>query len=160
MSSYLFDQLAFVRGQTLQALQDVPEEAAAAVPEGFRNSIQWQAGHIYLAQERFAFVLQGQDGDVPPAFPAWFGAGSSPAAWTEPAPALAELRERLRAQQERIAARWKGRLHEGAPAPYTTSTGLTLATTEAFLQFTLYHEGMHFQAIKMYKAMLLPRPRA
>ncbi len=154
MTQYVFDQLAFVRGQTVKALQDVTEESAAAIPPGFRNSILWQAGHIYLVAERFAFSLQGKEDDIPPSFLASFGPGSSPTSWTESPATLAELTERLRRQSDRIAEAWIGRLHEGAPAPYTTSTGMTMTSTEAFLNFTLYHEGMHFQAIKMYKTML------
>jgi uncharacterized damage-inducible protein DinB len=152
--TYLFEQLAFVRGQTVKALQDVPEDAASAIPPGFRNSILWQAGHIYLVQERFAFSLQGKEAEIPASYLACFAPGGSPSAWTETPATLAEVTERLRRQADRIAETWTGRLHEGAPAPYTTSTGMTLSSTEAFLNFTLYHEGMHFQAIKMYKALL------
>jgi len=154
MSSYLFEQLAFIRSQTLKALEDVPEDVASAVPAGFRNSIHWQAGHIYVVQERFAFLLQGKEADIPTSFMTWFGPGTSPATWSERPPALTELTAMLRTQQERIPAAWRGRLHEGAPEPYTTSTGFTLSSTDAFLNFTMYHEGMHFQAIKMYKALL------
>ncbi|WP_309122299.1 DinB family protein [Paenibacillus sp.] len=153
MSAYVFEQLAFVRDQTVKALQDVSEEQATAVPAGFRNSILWQAGHIYLVQERFAFTVQGKEAAIPDGFAAWFGPGSSPASWVDRPPALAELTEMLRDQPKRVAEAWDGRLHEGAPKPYTTSTGITLTATDAFLNFTLYHEGMHFQAIKMYKAM-------
>ncbi|HZG77758.1 MAG TPA: DinB family protein [Paenibacillus sp.] len=154
MSTYVFEQLAFVRGQTVKALQDVPEDVASAIPPGFRNSVLWHAGHIYLVQERFAFSLQGKEADIPASFLAAFAPGTSPASWTERPATLADLTERLRLQADRVAEAWAGRLHEGAPAPYTTSTGMTLTSTEAFLNFTLYHEGMHFQAIKMYKALL------
>ncbi|WP_158299522.1 DinB family protein [Paenibacillus antri] len=154
MSAYLFEQLAFVRGQTVKALQDVSEAQAAAVPAGFRNSVLWQAGHIYFVQERFAFSAQGREAEIPEGFAAWFAPGSSPATWADRPPALAELTEMLRDQTKRIVDTWDGRLHEGAPKPYTTSTGITLTATDAFLNFTLYHEGMHFQAIKMYKGLL------
>jgi len=154
LSTYLFDQLTFVRGQTLKALEGVSEATANVVPEGFRNSILWHAGHIYVVHERFAFVLQGKEAKLPPAYTASFGMGTSPASWTKRPPALAEIREMLREQQARVEQTWQGKLQEGAPEPYTTSAGMTLATTEAFLNFTLYHEGMHFQAIKMYKMLL------
>ena len=154
MSMHLFDQLSFVRSQTLKALEEVSEEKANIVPSGFRNSILWHAGHIYLVHERFAFVLQRKEAKLPSSFMTWFGIGSSPAGWTEQPPALADIREMLREQQARVEETWKGKFEEGSPEPYTTSAGITLETTEAFLNFTLYHEGMHFQAIKMYKMLL------
>jgi len=154
MEDIVFNQIAFVRKQTLKALDGVTELTATTLPDKFRNHILWQAGHIGLVQERFAFLIHGFDAELPEAYKSLFGPGSAPASWTESAPSLAEVTEWLRDQPQRIERQLKGRLGEASPSPYTTSSGLTLATVGEFVNFSLYHEGMHFQAIKMYKALL------
>lgn len=154
VTSFIFDQMEVVRNSTLKALEDVPEQLAAAIPAGFRNSILWHAGHIFVVQERFAFYAQGLEGKLPPSFQEMFGNGSTPLNWSGTAPSLAEVKELLRDQTQRILQQWKGRTQEGNPKPLTLSNGYTLTSTETFLNYSMYHEGMHTQAIKMYKTLL------
>lgn len=59
MESHLFKQMDFVRGQTLKLMEGVTEEQADVIPEGFRNSIRWNLGHIYVVTERIAFQYIG-----------------------------------------------------------------------------------------------------
>jgi hypothetical protein len=151
---FVFKQLEFARSQTLKHLDGVPEIIAARIPEKFRNHILWQAGHIYFVQERFAFLMHGFDAQLPEPFQALFAPGTTPLSWTETPPALSEVIAMLRMQQQRIQQVLKDRIGEKAPSPYTTSSGLTLETIGDFLNFTLYHEGMHFNSIKHYKVLL------
>jgi hypothetical protein len=154
METFIFKQLEFARNQTLKVLDGVTESTATRIPEKFRNHILWQGGHIYLVQERFAFSIHGFDAKLPEPFKALFAPGTTPLNWTETPPALSEVTDMLRGQQERIQLALKGRIGEKAPSPYTTSTGMTLETIGEFLNFSLYHEGMHFNSIKHYKVLL------
>ncbi|CAG7616700.1 DinB family protein [Paenibacillus allorhizosphaerae] len=156
MEAIVFKQLEFVRKQTLKVLDGVKDHIAASIPDKFRNHILWQAGHIYLVQERFAFLIHGFDAELPESYKSLFAPGSAPASWTGTAPSLAEVTDLLRNQPQRIRQNLKGRLGESSPSPYTTSSGLTLETIGEFVNFSLYHEGMHFNAIKQYKALLTP----
>jgi hypothetical protein len=154
METFVFKQLEFARNQTLKALEGTPESMEARIPEKFRNHILWQAGHIYLVQERFAFLIHGFDAQLPELFKALFAPGTTPLAWTETPPSLSEVIDMLRKQQQRIQLALKDRIGEKAPSPYTTSSGMTLETMGEFLNFSLYHEGMHFNSIKQYKVLL------
>ncbi len=154
MNTYIFKQMQFIRNQTLKTLDGVSENMALAIPEKFRNHILWQAGHIYLVQERFAFQIHGFDTQLPKTFMAWFGPGSTPLDWPENPPALAEIKEMLQEQPYRIEQSLKDRMNEKSPNPYTTSSGMTLENIGEFVNFSLYHEGMHFNAIKQYKVLL------
>lgn len=156
MSHYLFDQLAFVRAATLRTLEGISEEAADVVPEGFRNGIRWNAGHVAVVLERFAFQYIGLPQRLPAGYKELFEYGTTPLNWPEGTvpPTLPELRETLSTQLGRIQEALGHRLPEAIVPPYTTSTGITLASPEQFLSFNLYHEGMHQSVIKQYKKLI------
>lgn len=156
MDAYLFRQLNFVRGQVLKQLQGVTEETADRIPDGFRNSIRWNAGHIYVVLERYAFLYTGLPLHLPEGFKEQFEFNTSPL--TRPdgvrVPTLPELEQLMSGQLGRIQEALGDRLSERLANPYTTSTGMTLETPEQFLSFNLYHEGMHMSVIKLYKKLL------
>jgi hypothetical protein len=156
MEHFLFRQLAFVRGQTLKMMEGVTEEIADLIPEGFRNTIRWNVGHIYVVLERFAFHYIGLPLHLPKGFKEQFEYGTSPlnTPASVPVPTLQELETLLKEQQERIREALAHRLQEKIVPPYTTSAGMTLETPEQFLSFNLYHEGMHLNVIKVYKSLL------
>ncbi|MDU0202276.1 MULTISPECIES: DinB family protein [Paenibacillus] len=155
MEHFLFRQLAFVRNQVLQAVEGISEETADQIPNGFRNSIRWQLGHIYVVMERYAFQYMGLPQQLPEGFKEQFEYKTSPL--TTPAdivvPTLSELKMLLKRQIERIQSELGDRLQDNV-TPYTTSAGMKLESLEQFLSFNLYHEGMHFSVIKIYKVLL------
>jgi uncharacterized damage-inducible protein DinB len=153
MSDYLFRQLEFAREQTLKAVTDITEDVADTIHTGFRNNIRWNLGHIYLAQENYAFRFLGMPLTLPANYPDLFAHGTSPLNWTEAPPSLSELIHLLSGQLERIRSALKHRLDEKIEKPYTTSAGLYIETVRELLSFMLYHEGMHFSCIKVYKAL-------
>lgn len=155
MEHFLFNQMAFVRNQTLNLLDGVTEEMADRVPEGFRNTIRWNLGHIYVVLERFAFQYLGLPQHLPEGFKEQFEYGTSPLNTVSiRIPTLLELENLLKAQQVRIHEILADRLEEKIIPPYTTSAGMTLETPEQFLSFNLYHETMHLSVIKLYKSLL------
>jgi hypothetical protein len=156
MEHYLFRQLNFVRGQTLELMEGVTEEIADRVPEGFRNSIRWNLGHIYVVLERYAFQYIGLPQHLPAGFKEQFEFGTSPSERPESAvvPSLPELESLLKGQIARISDALAHRLQEVIDPPYTTSKGIKLATPEQFFSINLFHEGMHLSVIRTYKRML------
>ncbi|OXS77538.1 DinB family protein [Domibacillus enclensis] len=154
MAHFLFNQLAFVRGQALKAAEGIDEEASLIVPERFNNNIKWNLGHIYLVQERFAFYFIGEEMILPETFSSWFGRGTKPADWQGELPKTDELKALLEQQTERIERQVGHRLAESVSEPFTTSAGMKLFTVEEFLTFSLHHEGLHTEAIKSIKRFL------
>ncbi|ANE48679.1 hypothetical protein SY83_02835 [Paenibacillus swuensis] len=155
MGNYLFEQLAFVRGQTLKFMQGVSEDEGNRIPEGFRNHIRWQLGHIYTVTERFAFYFAGLPMVLPDGFSEQFGNGTSPETPTNyPVPTLQELETLLQEQLHRIQTTLPERVHQTIDPPYVTSAGMRLGSIEEFLTFNLYHEGMHISMIKVYKKLV------
>lgn len=154
MKHYLFKQLRFVRDNTMRQAAEIGDEQAAIVPEGFNNNIKWNLGHIYVVQEKFAFILTGETSNMPDRYLALFGPGTKPGDWEDNVPPMRELTQLLANQTDRIEQALELRLKDQIEQPYTTSTGHTLSTVEELLSFCLYHEGMHFDAIKTIKRLI------
>ncbi|WP_040950756.1 DinB family protein [Gorillibacterium massiliense] len=156
MGQFVLDLLDFTRSRTLQAMESLSEEEADRIPDGFRNSVRWNLGHIYVVLERFAFYYIGLPQHLPEGFKELFESGTSPLTKPEGlvVPTLQELRTLLAEQPGRIRRELAGRLEEIIVPPYTTSAGMKLETPEQFLSFNAYHEGMHINAIKQYKRLI------
>lgn len=156
MDHQLWDQVQFVRGQTLKLMDGISETDADRLPEGFRNSLRWHFGHIYVVLERFAFRHLKLTEQYPEGYREAFETGTSPLDAPPGAklPTLPELAERLSDQIVRIRAVLGDRLSERIDPPYVTGSGKSLATPEEFLSFNLYHEGMHIGIIKCYRRLL------
>ncbi|WP_219836110.1 DinB family protein [Paenibacillus sp. R14(2021)] len=157
METNLFDQLAFIRSQTLELLQGVTEELGDRMPAGFRNNIRWQLGHVYTVTEILALSQLNLPLHLPEGFMERFPYGTSPQdqiAISAPVPTIPELEQLLKNQPQRIRELLPvSRLNESAPT-ITTSTGLGLHTPEQSLRYNLYHEGIHFGIISVYKRLL------
>ncbi|MCP8615868.1 DinB family protein [Salirhabdus salicampi] len=150
MNHYLFDQLEHVRGITLKVLERVNEEDADVVHDGFRNSIRWNVGHIYLVQEQLAFGPIGLSQHIPHDYSSLFSPGTSPKDWELEVPTLNELRGLLQEQPKRVKQQLSYRLDEEVTRPHTTKSGIHLETVAEFLSFSLFHEGIHMNTIVNY----------
>ena len=151
MKEFLFNQLKVVRSNTLNAVKEVSESQAHSVPEGFNNNILWNLGHVYISQEKFAFGFIPEPMQVPEGFTEAFGRDTKPSEWKVQPPTLVEMINLLEDQTSRIREKLENRLDEAVANPFTMPSGLTLRTIGEFLTFSMYHEGMHVQTIKMLK---------
>jgi uncharacterized damage-inducible protein DinB len=153
MRKFLFNQLKVIRRNTLNAVKEVSEIQADSVPEGFNNNIRWNLGHVYLVQEKFAFGFIPEAMQIPGGFTELFGRDTRPSEWKVQPPALLELIKLLEDQTNRIQEKLDNRLDEAVANPFNMPSGLTLKTIGEFLAFSMYHEGMHVQSIKMLKKL-------
>ncbi|MGO4890650.1 DinB family protein [Anaerobacillus sp. MEB173] len=151
MEQTVLKQLDVVRKITINEVEGLSEETLNTIPDGFNNNIRWNLGHIYLVQEKFAFYFAGEPMQVPESFDRLFGRGTSPSDWSEELPKLDVLLQMLEDQPKRIQETFQNRLSEQVKEPFTTRSGVTLSTIGEFVNFTMYHEGMHVSAIKLLK---------
>jgi len=155
MKNYLLKQLRFVRENTINCVAEINDEVSLFIPEGFNNNIKWNLGHIYVVQEKFAFYFIKEKMITSNNYSELFTIGTSPTNWGKQAlPTISGLIQLLENQIDRIEQALQFRLKEVTEKPLTTSTGLTLSTVEELLSFCLYHEGMHFATIKLYKRIV------
>lgn len=138
----LFTQLQAYREDILLVLEGITACQAEIVPDKFRNNIRWNMGHIYLDQYLWIEALTKEKLPVPEAFRTWFGYGSTPADFTEETPSFNELKDLLRQQPTSLRKAYGHRLEEEYPP-----TEMGMQTIEQVLIRTIFHEGMHLQAI-------------
>ncbi|MDR3600074.1 MAG: DinB family protein [Desulfosporosinus sp.] len=151
LKEFLFNQLKVVRSNTINEVKELSESQVDTIPEGFNNNIRWNLGHVYLVQERFAFGFTQEPMQMPDEFTDLFGKDSKPSDWKVQPPTLPELIKMLEDQTSRIKEKLNNRLDEAVVNPLSMPSGLTLKTIGEFLTFSMYHEGMHVQTIRMLK---------
>lgn len=150
MENYMEAHLDTVRKLTLTVLDHTPEEFADRIPEGYRNSIRWNFGHIVYVQERLAYEVNGQQGHLPDIYARLFAAGTSPADWNETPPTLAEIKEQMLLQLDRIKQSHQSGLENPLPQAFTNKVGITFDTVGGCLLFSFFHEGLHLDTIRHY----------
>ncbi|GJM82601.1 hypothetical protein HMSSN139_50970 [Paenibacillus sp. HMSSN-139] len=149
MEQAIWRQLEFVRAQTLKLARSIPEEKTLIVPAGFRNHILWNLGHLALVTDKYAYSFTGRTPQLPAIYQELFANGTSPLEWTSASPSFNDILTVLEAQPEQVKAELSGQLAEPVQ-PYSTSSGYRIETVGQLLNFTTYHEGMHFSMIKLY----------
>lgn len=145
----LFTQLESYRSYILGVVEKLTDEEADIIPKGFNNNIRWNLGHIYLDQYLWIQAVTKETTPVAEQFNEWFGYGSSPANFTSETPSLEELRILLKEQPSKIQEVYGDRLEEEFPP-----TEMEMHTIEQVLTRTIFHEGMHLQAILDIKKLL------
>ncbi|WP_433957188.1 DinB family protein [Cytobacillus horneckiae] len=138
----LFNQLETYRSDILSVLENVTGEEAEVIPKGFNNNIRWNMGHIFLDQYLWIEALTKEKGDVSEQFNSWFGFGTSPGNFNIETPSFEQLKTLLKLQPTNIKEKYGSRLEEIFPP-----TEMGMQTIEQVLIRTIFHEGMHLQAI-------------
>lgn len=136
-------QLSFTRVYTLGRLKQSKEEAWDVKPNGFNNTIRWNAGHIFVTMETF---VQKALPDYAPVNPEWiplFVTGSSPEGWEGNIPSNEELLVALKEQSARVIEALQDNLDKTLQEPMSIGSWHTMETVEAITQFAVWHEGVH-----------------
>lgn len=137
----------YSRTSTLILLPKLDESIWDIQPEGWPNTIRWNAGHIYAEAEGF---LHDADHNYKIIRPDWmdlFLDGSRPSEWPEDVPSKEEIIDALIEQEKRIENYFSNRLQNKASYVRDVN-GMFLNTVEASLQFVTWHEGIHLGILK------------
>lgn len=145
----LFKQLETYRMELLGAVESVTEEQAEIIPAGFKNNIRWNLGHLYLDQFLWIEALTKVPTPISKQFNQWFGFGTTPANFTEETPSFAELKVLLKSQLQQIVEKYGEVLDKKYPP-----IDMGMHTMEQVLVRTIFHEGMHLQAINDLKKFI------
>lgn len=127
------------------------EEAAEIIPEGLKNNIRWNLGHVYVDQYLWLERITQERTDLHREFIEWFGYGTSPENFELKSPGLQELRGLLGNQISNIRTSYGGRMEKEFPP-----SEMGIFTVEQVLIRTIFHEGMHLQKIIDIKTALNP----
>jgi uncharacterized damage-inducible protein DinB len=144
--SVLLQQLEDYRNGTLGSIEDISEEEADIVPEGFNNNIRWNLGHIFIDQYLWIQHLTKEKIDIPESYLDLFNFGTKPSDWNGNIPSLETLRKQLSEQISFIKQNYADKLEIEYPA---TESGMH--TIAQVLVRTIFHEGLHMGAILAIK---------
>lgn len=125
-----------------QQLQHYRSELLNIIPTGFHNNIRWNMGHLYLDQYLWIEALTKDKHKELDHFTNWFGFGTSPDHFDEKTPSFDALKMLLAQQPEQLKEQYGHRLMEVFPP-----IEMGMQTIEQVLLRTIFHEGMHVQAI-------------
>lgn len=137
----------YSRTSTLILLPQLDEALWDIQPEGWPNTIRWNAGHIYAEAEKF---LHDADHSYEITHPDWmelFLDGSRPSEWPEDVPTKADIIDALKKQEKRIETFFDGKYAQKAD-DVRDLHGTLLDTVDAALQFVTWHEGLHLGILK------------
>ncbi|WP_332692472.1 DinB family protein [Halalkalibacter lacteus] len=139
---------SFARFAITSSLQAVTVNQLDTIPEGFNNSIRWNAGHVLVIAESILSHLEHYEKTLPPHYKEFFHKGTSPADWKSEPPAISEIVELSDRQLQ--AAQTLVENHTDIPLekPFELRDHL-FSTVPDLLSFLSFHEGLHFTAIKI-----------
>ncbi|MGM8364088.1 DinB family protein [Virgibacillus sp. W0181] len=143
----------YSRTSTLILLPKLEEKYWDVQPDGFPNTIRWNAGHIYVTAEDFLNEAAPEFAISKPRWMELFLDGTRPSEWTGEIPSKDEIIEALKEQEGRLVNFFEGKLEDEAASTRDVN-GLKLDTNDASLQFVTWHEGIHLGIIKSIRDAL------
>lgn len=143
----------YSRTSTLILLPKLEEEYWDIQPEGFPNTIRWNAGHVYAEADAFLKDADKNYEVTRPEYQTFFADGTRPSEWVGDVPTKDEIIAALIEQDKYIQAFFKEKLTEDADVVRDINKTL-LDTKDASLQFVTWHEGIHLGITKSIRDAL------
>ncbi|HLQ83022.1 MAG TPA: DinB family protein [Pseudogracilibacillus sp.] len=143
----------YSRTSTLILLPKLEEKYWDIQPEGFPNTIRWNAGHVYAEADAFLKDADKNYEVTRPHYQTFFADGTRPSEWVGDVPTKEEIIEALIEQDKYIQAFFKDKLNEDADVVRDINKTL-LDTKDASLQFVTWHEGIHLGITKSIRDAL------
>lgn len=140
---------------------DVPAERMCHQPPGLPNHPAWQVGHLTVVRSGMARML-GASADVPEAWQALFGPGSTPSSDTTKYPAKDELLATLRRAHRVVVDAFKAADPAKLAAPHGVERLNALGPTLGHVVVTALtaHDGLHVGQLSDWRRVMgLPRVR-
>ncbi|OZB98723.1 DinB family protein [Paenibacillus sp. XY044] len=127
-------------------VQGISESLFDITPEGFRNTIRWNVGHIVFWLDRYQQMSFGSPSAVPAAYETLFNSGTKPADWTIAPPSKEELVQQLSSQLAQISEITPELLDQDLNSPFVLGP-FEFKTAAELFNFALMHEAIHLGTI-------------
>lgn len=136
-----------IRKDVLDRIGGLSEAEARRIPEGSRNSVHWNVGHLLHVQLAHWYTRRGQPLPVDLGWKTYFREGKSPADYDAATPAWSDLLALYREYGTDLSAKFADLLGEPLTAPFVY-LGTRFETIEDDLRLLLFHEGEHYVIVK------------
>lgn len=143
-----YSPFAFARFTNMQTLAAAKETQVDTIPDGFNNSLRWNAGHVLVIAENVLRHSDHYEQVIPSHYETFFHKGTSPADWTDEPPTVEEIAE-LSSKQLASAKNLFDK-HKDVPLMSAFKIrGETFSTIPEILSFLSFHEGLHCHALRL-----------
>jgi len=147
-----FEITKLSRNVLLSLTKDLTEAQYNQIPNGFKNNIGWNLGHILVTQQLLIHALCDVPCEVDKRLIQKFGKGSTP----QKNYSLSEIAQ-IKSQFLTVVETTKNLYNNGAFKSfkiYPTSLGYTINTVEESIAFSNFHEGIHLGIIMGLKKLV------
>jgi hypothetical protein len=153
--STLLRDFSDLRAFALKFLANMDAEEASLIPDGFRNNLQWQLGHLLYTQGTTLYEWCGQPLPFHRSFKEYFGLGTSPEDFDSLVPDWDELLALAGRHLRSLPGEVAHRLEQPLLKPYKLMN-ISMTTAGETLPFLIAHEGEHLAHIKRLRKALRP----
>lgn len=136
-----------IRQDILTRISGFSEDEARRIPEGSRNSIHWNMGHILHVQLAHWYTRRGKPLPLDLGWKTYFREGKSPADYDGGTPDFPVLLAAYREFSTDLIRRHGAMLEEPLTIPFDYLGG-RFGTIADDLHLLLFHEGEHYVLIK------------
>lgn len=152
MQTILFQQNKVFRNYVHALISELNESQLNFIPDGFKNSIIWNVGHLVISQQMLTYGLSGLTIHAPMDWVGKFKIGSKaeePISERE----ISQLKEQLTPLIEQTEIDYNRAIFKEFK-PFHTSYGASITNIDEAIAFNNYHEGNHIGHILTMKKLL------
>ena len=124
-----------------RGIENLSDEQLLKIPEGSKNNILWNLGHMIVTQQVLHYTLSRLEMRIPKETASVYRTGTSPAVWKE-TPDIKNIKSLLMELPDTLLEDYESGLFKEF-RPYKTSTGVHLNSFDDTITFNHFHEGTH-----------------
>ncbi len=147
-----FDTLLASRKLTLKFVQNFNPEQLNYIPQGFKNNLIWNMGHLVVTQQLLWYNLSEKSMLIDAAMVEKYQKGSKPNGLIH-SDEIDKIKELLISLPEKSIRDYNKGLFKTYKT-YTTSFNVTLKSIEDGIKFNNYHEGLHVGTIMALRKLV------
>ncbi|MGB2127919.1 MAG: DinB family protein [Flavicella sp.] len=136
-----FENLRKSRLLQLKLIDGLSIDQLNAIPDGFKNNIAWNIGHLVVTQQLLCYKNSGLPCKVSDEMIELYKKGSVPSV-----PVTSEEFEKIKTLFIDVVSQFEADYNAGVfknYTSYTTSVNITLTDIDTAIDFNSFHEGIH-----------------
>ena len=140
--SFIFDVLSNTRKSLANILEKTSLEDLNKIPEGFKNNIIWNIGHIIVSEQLLVYKLSGLQSILSDEMIGKYRKDSKPED-SVTQEEVDDIKALLFSTIEKTQVDFDKKIFKQFNTYTVSTTGNTLTNVEEALQFVFFHEGLH-----------------
>jgi len=150
--NFAFEVNRQTRKNILRTVEGLNEEQINIIPEGFKNNIAWNLGHILITHQMLFYLMSGNKPQVSEELIERYRKGSSP---TDKISLIEfeEIKKGFVNSIDKAEEDYNNGLFAGYK-PYKTSYGIDINSIEDVIEFIFAHDAFHWGVIAAMRKVI------